>query len=153
MTMGVQIRTASDADIAEMHRIRLSVRENRLSDPVKVQPDDYRTFLGDRGRGWVAEIDGRIVGFAVADRTLANIWALFVEPGFERLGIGRALHDRMMDWLFASGVEFARLSTDAGTRAEHFYRSAAWRHAGTERGEARYELSRQEWLARRNRAG
>lgn len=150
--MGVQIRTASDSDIPEMHRIRLRVRENRLSDPAKVQPDDYRALLGERGRGWVAEIDGRIVGFAVADRTLANIWALFVEPGFERRGIGRVLHDRMMDWLFGSGVELAWLSTDAGTRAESFYRSAAWRHVGTERGEARYELSRGEWVARRNGA-
>ena len=150
--MGVLIRTASDTDIPEMHRIRMSVRENRLSDPARIQPDDYRALLGDRGRGWVADIDGRIVGFAVADRSLANIWALFVEPGCERRGIGRALHDRMMDWLFATGADQAWLTTETGTRAEQFYRAASWRHVGTENQEARYELSRREWLAWRNGA-
>ena len=141
--MGVQIRTASEADIPEMHRIRMSVAENRLSEPGRVQPDDYRVMLRDRGRGWVAEIDGRVVGFAVVDRSRANIWALFVAGAFERRGIGRALHDRMMDWLFATGAERAWLTTETGTRAERFYRAASWRHVGTENGEARYELSRQ----------
>jgi GNAT superfamily N-acetyltransferase len=141
--VGVQIRTASEADIPEMHRIRMSVAENRLSEPGRVQPDDYRVMLRDRGRGWVAEIDGRVVGFAVVDRSRANIWALFVDGAFERRGIGRALHDRMMDWLFATGAERAWLTTETGTRAERFYRAASWRHVGTENGEARYELSRQ----------
>ena len=145
--MGVQIRTASDTDIPEMHRIRMSVRENRLSDPARVQPHDYRALLGDRGRGWVAEMEGRIVGFAVADRARANIWALFVDGAFERRGIGRALHDCMMDWLFAAGAERAWLTTELGTRAERFYRAASWRHVGTENGEARYELSRDDWPA------
>lgn len=150
--MGVQIRTAAEVDIPEMHRIRMTVAENRLTNPAGVRPDDYRHMLGDRGRGWVAETDGRIVGFAVADRARANIWALFVDGAFEKRGIGRALHDRMMEWLFATGAERAWLTTATGTRAERFYRAASWRHVGTENGEARYELSRREWLARRTGA-
>lgn len=135
-----------------MHRIRMSVAENRLTDPTKIRPDDYRPMLGERGRGWVAEIDGRIVGFAVADRTGANVWALFVDAAFEKRGIGRALHERMMEWLFAAGAERAWLTTEPGTRAERLYRAASWRHVATENGEARYELSRAEWLAQRNGA-
>jgi GNAT superfamily N-acetyltransferase len=141
-----QIRIASEADIPEMHRIRMSVRENRLSDPSKVQPGDYRPMIGERGRGWVAEVDGQMAGFAVADQSRANIWALFVDPGFEGRGIGRALHDTMVDWLFTGGEEQVWLSTAPGTRAERFYTSAGWRYTGMQDGEARFELSRQDWL-------
>lgn len=144
----MQIRIASEADIPEMHRIRMSVRENRLQNPARVQPDDYRSMLADRGRGWVAEVDGQMAGFAVADLALANIWALFVDPEFEGLGIGRALHDAMLDWIFAAGAEQVWLTTSPGTRAERFYQTAGWRYAGLQDGEARYEVSRQEWLSR-----
>lgn len=146
--MSPRIRVAEEADIGEMHRIRLAVRENRLADPAMVQPDDYRPLLGRDGRGWVAEVDGRLVGFAVADRLRGNVWALFVDPRFEGRGAGRMLHDAMMDWLFAAGLGSVWLSTDPGTRAEAFYRAAGWRPAGQHRGEARYEMSREEWLAR-----
>ena len=144
----MRIRVASEADIPQMHRIRLRVRENRLSDPQLIQPADYRPMLTDRGRGWVAELDGKLVGFAVADRTRANIWALFVDPAREGRGVGRALHDTMLDWLFSCGVEKAWLGTEPGTRAERFYRAAGWRYVDTERGEAICELSAQDWLQR-----
>src|SRR5688500_5069427 len=131
-----------------MHRIRLAVRENRLSDPALVQPDDYRALLNGQGRGWVAELDGRIAGFAVADLARRNVAALFVHPDAEGRGVGRRLHDAMMDRLFAEGVERVWLSTDPGTRAETFYRAAGWQPAGDHRGEARYEMSCEQWVAR-----
>lgn len=143
------IRIASAADVPEMHRIRMSVRENRLADPSLVQPHDYRALLEEHGRGWVAAIDGRIAGFAVADLARSNVWALFVDPAFEGRGVGRGLHGVMMEWMFAAGAERVWLGTDPGTRAERFYRSAGWRRAGGEpNGEARYEMTRERWLAR-----
>lgn len=145
---GPRIRVAAEADVPEMHRVRLAVRENRLADPDAVQPHHYRPLLGGEGRGWVAEADGGIAGFAVADLARGNVWALFVDPDFEGRGIGRRLHDAMMEWFFASGAERVWLSTDPGTRAEAFYRAAGWQPAGEHRGEARYELSRERWLAR-----
>jgi hypothetical protein len=58
------------------------------------------------------------------------------------------LYDRMMDWLFAAGAERVWLTTDAGTRAERFYRAASWRSVGAALPrEARYEYSRHDWLA------
>ena len=148
----MQIRIASEADIGEMHRIRMNVRENRLLDPTRVQPDHYRSLLREDGRGWVGELEGRIVGFAIADRTRASVWALFVDPPFEGQGIGRALHDQMLEWLFATGAERIQLGTEPDTRAERFYRAASWRYVDTDQGEARFELSRQEWLAQTRRA-
>jgi GNAT superfamily N-acetyltransferase len=143
------IRVACEADITEMHRIRMSVRENRLADASLIQPHDYRALLDGLGRGWVAAVDGRIVGFAVADLARRNVWALFVDPKAEGLGAGRRLHEAMMDWMFASGAAEVWLSTDPGTRAERFYRSAGWRFAGSQPdGENRYEMTREQWEGR-----
>jgi GNAT superfamily N-acetyltransferase len=144
----LHVRLATAADVPAMHRIRLAVRENRLADAAAVQPDDYRAMIGRDGRGWVAEAGGKIAGFAIADLRRGNVWALFVDPGMEGRGIGRRLHDEMMDWLFAAGAPSVWLSTDPGTRAEAFYRAAGWRYAGDQRGEARYEMDRDQWLAR-----
>ncbi len=145
----MRIYVASEADIPAMHRIRMSVRENQLSDPSLVQPRDYRSMLAEHGRGWVAEVDGRVAGFAIADRTRSNVWALFVDPTFEGRGIGGRLHDAMLDWLFAAGTQLVWLNTDPGTRAEHFYQAAGWHHTGLQaNGEARYEMSREQWLSR-----
>lgn len=144
----MRIRLASEADIGEMHRIRMQVRENRLLDAARVQPSDYKRLLTADGRGWIAELDNHLVGFAIADLTRANIWALFVDPDFAGRGIGRSLHDEMVDWLFAAGVDSLWLTTDPGTRAEFFYETAGWQRVGSEEGEVRFELSRQEWISR-----
>jgi GNAT superfamily N-acetyltransferase len=142
------IRIATERDIPDMHRVRRSVCENRLTNPAHVQPADYVSRLGEEGRGWVAEADGRIVAFAVADLSRSNVWALFVAPEFEGGGIGRRLHEAMMHWLFTAGAVHVWLTTDPGTRAERFYAVAGWRRAGTHPdGETRFEMSREDWLA------
>lgn len=139
------LRIATTADIEAMHRIRLSVRENRLGDPARVTPAQYHAMLETRGRGWVYEDSSArnsIVGFAVADNTARNIWALFVQPEYEGRGIGRVLHDAMVEWLFAVGDTPIWLTTDAGTRAARFYAAAGWVAAAPpERGEVRLELA------------
>jgi GNAT superfamily N-acetyltransferase len=122
----MNLREATRADIARMHVVRMSVSENRLSDPRRVTPEHYREMLEVRGKGWVCEVAGRIVGFAIADAVDRSIWALFVEPGHEGRGIGRALHDVMVEWLFQAGSEPVWLSTDPGTRAARFYAAAGW---------------------------
>jgi uncharacterized protein len=143
------IRIAEEQDIPQMHRIRMSVTENRLSDPSSVQPEDYQRILQKSGRGWVCEVGGHIVGFAVADLERSNIWALFVDPQYERRGIGRGLHDAMMEWMFSSGASNVWLGTESGSRAENFYRAAHWQLRGKQpNGEARYEMSRQSWMQR-----
>lgn len=138
------LRRAELADIAAMHVVRCAVRENRLSRPDRIRHEDYRAMLERDGRGWVAEVDERIVGFAVADLRRSNVWALFVDPEHEKRGIGLALHDVMMAWFFAqAGVECVWLTTAPGTRAEGFYRRAGWRACGLDaQGEMRFEMER-----------
>lgn len=127
-----------------MHRVRLAVRENRLTSTV-ITERDYIPAIESTGRGWVVECSGRIVAFAVGNATTGNIWALFVDPDHEGRGHGRRLHDEMVGWLWSQGLSCLWLTTTAATRAERFYRTAGWREAGcTEEHELRFELARPE---------
>jgi GNAT superfamily N-acetyltransferase len=135
------IRPATFPDIPDMMRIRMSVTENRLADPSRVQPHHCREMLS-AGIGWVCEMDDSVAGFAIPDTRQGSIWALFVDPAHERKGIGRRLHDTMVEWLFAAGHSSIWLTTDPDTRAEQFYRAAGWRAVAiTEDGEIRFELT------------
>ena len=106
--------------------------------------------LPNRGRGWVCESNGEIVGFAIADLYEDNIWALFVKPDFEKMGIGRKLHDIMMDWYFSRPKEIVWLGTSPDTRAASFYRRAGWKENGLHgKGEIKFEMNREYWLTRK----
>lgn len=109
-----------------MQRIRLSVRENRLIDPSRITVADYQAALDRLGVTWVAEVEQRMAGFASAYRD-GSIWALFVHPDFAGQGVGHALHQQMIAWLWSNGLDKAWLSTEQGTRAERFYRARGWR--------------------------
>lgn len=132
------LRQAQRADITAMHRVRLSVHENRLASIVT--EEDYIPAIEEAGRGWVIELNGAVVAFAVGNRVTGNIWALFVEPGHEGRGYGRRLHDAMVEWLFAQGLKRLWLGTQPNTRAQRFYELAGWSHTGMlANGEASFE--------------
>jgi GNAT superfamily N-acetyltransferase len=134
------LRVALRADIAAIQRVRHAVRENRLTSSV-VTDDDVREHLEVLGRGWVIVLDGTIRAFAVGNRINGNVWALFVEQGYEQRGFGRRLHDTMLAWFWTEGVPRLWLTTGPGTRAEAFYRAAGWLAAGSSaHGEIRFEM-------------
>jgi GNAT superfamily N-acetyltransferase len=140
------IREAGISDIEKMQEIRNSVRENVLSDPARITYHDYKEYIMNRGRGWVCELDEEIRGFAVIDTADLNIWALFVQPGFEKKGIGKKLHDHMLDWYFINHDQTLWLSTAPQTRAENFYRKAGWKETGLYgKGEIRFEMTFEDW--------
>ena len=143
------IRQALVSDIPQIQIVRNAVKENTLSDPGLVPDQDVEDYINCRGRGWVWEDSGRIVGFSIVSVIDQNVWALFVEPGQDKKGIGRALHDVMMDWYFQQTDQPVWLSTTPGTRAEGFYRKAGWRETGLYgKGEIRFEMSRDQWQNR-----
>jgi GNAT superfamily N-acetyltransferase len=140
--MVTRLRQAVRSDIAGMHRVRMSVRENRLVTTV-ITEADYIAPIELSGRGWVIEASGSVVAFAVGNSQNASIWALFVDPGFEGHGFGRQLHDTMVTWLWQQGHGRLWLTTEPGTRAQRFYEAAGWKQAGdADHGEVRYELVR-----------
>ncbi len=126
-----------------MSAIRLAVTENRLSDPSRVTPAMYHDYLERLGRSWVCEADGAIAGFAAADKLEASIWALFVSPQHEGLGIGKGLLALMVDYLFSLGHDKVVLATSADTRADTFYTSQGWERGKMKNDvEVGYSLSR-----------
>jgi ribosomal protein S18 acetylase RimI-like enzyme len=144
----VVFREAKVEDIPALSEIRLSVRENALSDPRKVTPEMYAAYLGASGKGWLCEVDGEAVGFSVASLGDASIWALFVKPGYEGRGIGTGLLRLAAGWLFEMGASSISLSTGANTRADRLYESLGW-----ERGEIKPDGEVSYRLGKSGRAG
>ena len=141
------LREAKVDDIKQIQVVRNSVKENTLSDPNLVSDKDCEEFITTRGKGWVCEIENKIVGFAIVDLKENNIWALFIDPKFVKKGIGQKLHKIMMDWYFSQTKETVWLGTDFHTRAEKFYRNAGWTEVGLNGSmEMKFEMAYEEWI-------
>jgi GNAT superfamily N-acetyltransferase len=144
------IREATIDDIKQIQIVRNSVTENTLSNPNLVTDKDCEEFIIIRGKGWVCEIDNQIVGFAIADLKEDNIWALFIQPEFEKKGIGQQLHRIMLDWYFMQKKNKVWLGTAFNTRAEQFYKKAGWTEVGTHgTKEIKFEMTAEEWRNKR----
>lgn len=139
-------REATTHDIPQIQVVRNIVKENRLSDPALVSDADVKDYITQRGKGWVCEIDNKIVGFAIADLVDNNIWALFIDPEFEACGIGKRLHSIMIGWYFEQTQNTLWLSTGFNTRADEFYRRQGWKEAGLYgTKETRFEMTFEDW--------
>ncbi len=143
------IREAQVADIPQIQVVRNAVTENQLSDPALVPDKDVEDYICRRGKGWVCEMDHVITGFAIVSVLDHNIWALFVQPGYDKKGIGRILHEVMLNWYFTQTTDPLWLSTTPGTRADLFYRKAGWTEAGLHgKGEIKFEMTAAAWKGR-----
>ena len=139
-------REAKATDIKQIQVVRNSVLENILTVPDSVTDEQCLEFITHRGKGWVCEIDNRVVGFSIVDLKERNIWALFVAPHYEKKGIGKQLHQIMLDWYFDQTTDNIWLSTDPKTRAETFYRKCGWTEIGMHgNGEIKFEMTHKDW--------
>ena len=142
-------RTAERSDIKQMQVVRHLVKENTLSNPDLVPDKDVAYYITEKGKGWVCEIDGQLVGFAIVDLKESSIWALFVDPGFAEKGIGKELHRLMIDWYFSRTKDKLVLGTAPKTRAEQFYSLQGWTKVGNySNGEVKFELTYGDWISR-----
>jgi len=147
----MNFREAKIEDIKQMQIIRNAVTENILSNPDLLPGKDYEEFMFERGKGWVCEIENQIVGFSIVDLKENNVWALFLLPGFEKQGIGRQLHDIMVDWYFTQTRDTIWLGTTPKTRADMFYRRAGWKETGMHgEDEIKFEMTFEKWTAANN---
>lgn len=142
----MKIREAKIEDIPQIQIVRNSVKENVLSNPNVVTDKLCEDFLFKRGKGWVCEIDHQVVGFSIVDLKDKNVWALFLKPEFEKKGIGRKLHDIMLDWYFSQTKENIWLGTSPNTRAEFFYKKSGWNEIGKHGDEEiKFEMTFDNW--------
>jgi GNAT superfamily N-acetyltransferase len=142
------VREASIEDVPVMFEIRVSVRENAATRQQLTLNGIDEAFVAGAirppGRGWIAEEDGRVVGFCIADRDGRDVMALFVLPEFEGRGHGGRLLDAAVEWLFSGGLGRVTLTTGPGTRSHRFYLKRGWTETGTlsANGDLELELRR-----------
>ena len=146
--MQTLIRTATQDDVNTLFAIRTSVVQNHLS--VEQMADLVITpkALADSIRAapcvWIAEVDGQPAGFSMVDLAGGEVFAMFVLPTHENLGLGRQLMAVAEAALFEHH-ERLFLITDGrdGIRANGFYQRLGWAVVGqVEGGDVRYEKSR-----------
>lgn len=86
------------------------------------QARDVRATLGDAAkRAWVAEDEGRVVGFAAAAvvdeaRLIGELAMVAVDPAAQRRGIGSSLTERATAWLQEQGMCVAVIGTGGRSR-------------------------------------
>ena len=134
----MNIRIAQPDDIDTLFEIRTSVTENHQSREeiakLGITPESVVTMLETDCCAWVAEIDHRPIGFAIANATEKMILGMFVLPAFEGRGVGRALMQTAESWLWSKGTDEIWLLTgnDPSLRAYGFYLHLNWILAGVE---------------------
>ncbi|WP_244210823.1 GNAT family N-acetyltransferase [Amycolatopsis kentuckyensis] len=103
-------------------------------------PDDFlaRLSAGERAASWarrigegagqvlVLEEDGVVAGFAAFGPS--QLYALYLLPEFWGRGLGRALHDRVVEGMSGDSAVLWVLATN--DRAKAFYRRQGWRPDG-----------------------
>jgi len=139
-------RIAELSDIKQMQVVRHLVKENTLSNPDLVPDKDVAYYISEKGKGWVCEVDGHVVGFSIIDLLEKSVWALFVDPDYAEKGIGKELHRLMLDWYFQQTKDKVVLGTAPHTRAERFYALQGWTPIGSySNGEIKFEMSYAAW--------
>ena len=141
----MNFRQAIPEDIPQIQIVRNSVKENQLSNPNLIPDELVEEFITKRGKGFVCEIDKKIVGFSIVDFVENNVWALFLLPDFEGKRIGKKIHQLMLDEYFSKTKETIWLSTEANSRAEIFYKKQGWKNAGLHGNEVKFEMSFEDW--------
>jgi hypothetical protein len=124
-----------------MQRIRALVKGNRLTSRALSEAHHLQAIERD-GRGWVIDVDGQVLGFAIANSVTGNIWTLFVDPEHEVRIMAVAY---TMRWSMAVVAGSApTLAHNGGSDSrQRFYESAGWCFADkVDNGELRYGLTR-----------
>ncbi|HEY1895123.1 MAG TPA: N-acetyltransferase [Terracidiphilus sp.] len=122
------------ADFAQFY----AIEETCFQPPVRFSRRYLRQII-EKGNSatWVADEDGSVAGFSVADfttefdRTFAYIQTIEVAPAYRKQGIGTELLRRMEDSARGAGATVIWLHVDAANNAAiHLYQAHGYRHQG-----------------------
>jgi GNAT superfamily N-acetyltransferase len=134
MKGNMQFRKMNSADVPAAYVITLSTREKSFTREAMTAvgiTEESVIEMMDVSRsheGWVCEIDGNPVGFAMGNKNTGELWVIAVLPEFECKGIGSQLHDLTLDWLRSQGWKEAWLAVlqDIQVDAYRFFKNRNW---------------------------
>jgi ribosomal protein S18 acetylase RimI-like enzyme len=151
--MPATIRPATPKDAQRLAEIHVSAwqaayrgqLDDEYLDGLKVDDrlEQHRRSLKEQRadwRTWLAEDSGRVVGFAVtgpsedadAERTTAEVYAIYLEPDRVGTGLGRDLFSHAVTDLRERGFDAITLWVlETNERARRFYEAAGWKPDGT----------------------
>jgi ribosomal protein S18 acetylase RimI-like enzyme len=128
----MRFRELECEDLPEIFEVRVATWHNARGREelagMGITPESVREMMGRSHRGWLCEVDGRIVGFAMGDKESGEMWVIAVLKEFESRGIGRQLLEHVENWLRLEGWDEIWLTTDPeeSFRAVGFYRHLGW---------------------------
>ncbi len=129
MIAAMLIRPARAEDAAAVHQVLLAAGRAAWSDIFDTT--EWRPSVELHDAFWVAEDDGRIVGFAAVKPEAGELDLLHVHPDAWGTGVAGLLHDTALAHLKAAGHTHAFLYTEERNhRALAFYRRLGWEPDG-----------------------
>ncbi len=122
----MKVRKYSEEDAEQKRRLHLkTIREVNARDYSDNQIEAWTTFdeensvEKDTTERWVAEEEGKIVGFADYIPGKARITGIYVHPDFLRQGIGSKLLEKVVEDARRKGIE--ELRCESSVTAKDFY--------------------------------
>jgi hypothetical protein len=106
--------------IKQIQTVRNPVTENTLSDPSLITDNDCNEFISKREKGWVVKSTVTSSVFQLLTYNAIIFGHFFVCTEFEKSGIGRRLHDIMLDWYFSQTNGKVWLSTSPNKSRDFF---------------------------------
>ena len=131
MSPALRIRPLQAADLPAVFQVRIATwhNDNGAAEltALGITIESTTRLLQTSYQGWVCEVDQQIVGFAMGNADVGEMWVIAVLPEFEGSGIGRQLLQHVEDWLFETWSEiWLTTDTDENFRAVGFYRHLGW---------------------------
>jgi GNAT superfamily N-acetyltransferase len=82
--------------------------------------------------GYVACVDGKMIGYCFGDRDIGEIIALAIQPDYEGKGVGKTLLGLVVEGFKRLGFSrlFLSCSNDRMVRSYQFYRHLGWESTG-----------------------
>ena len=110
------IREIRADDIPSLFEVRIATWHNdrgreELS-AMGITHESVQRLLADSHRGWLCEVESRVIGFAIGDKSNGEMWVIAVLEEYEGRGIGRRLLSLVEAWLFSEGWHEIWLTTD-----------------------------------------
>lgn len=125
----ITLRDAAPGDVETIFNIRTAVKENHLSREqmaeMGITPQTVLEIINESRCIWIAEVNGQAAGFAMAITGEACLFAMFVTPEFEGLGVGKKLLQKAESFLFST-CQNIWLETASSSRAAAFYQRHGW---------------------------